>query len=227
MAVDRGSEVLRIVNPWFAVESAESPESLREVFRVRYQVYCVERRFEPGEGGIETDYFDATARHVLLRYRPTGQAIGTVRLILPGAGDTGGMLPMELLADLPRLRKLPRSRLAEISRFALSKELRAACNSSGCLARLALIRGIVDLSNSIGLTHWCALMEPKLLRLLTLSGIHFTPIAGLVEHHGLRQPSMSCIDEMLRQVRRDKPAVWDFITDAGTLWPNQSTAEAA
>ena len=116
------------------------------------------------------------------------------------------------------LRTLPRLRIAEVSQFALSKQLRAVSACSGSLARLALVRGIVQLSACMRLTHWCALMEPKLLRLLGTSGIHFMPMAGLVEHHGLRQPSVVGLPEMLERVYREKPAVWEFITDGGMFW---------
>lgn len=125
---------------------------------------------------------------------------------------------MEEVANPLRLRALPRSRISEVSRFALSKERRAISACSGSLARLALVRGIVQLSACMKLTHWCALMEPKLLRLLGTSGIHFMPIAGLVEHHGLRQPSVVGLSEMLERVYREKPAVWEFLTDGIMFW---------
>jgi hypothetical protein len=49
--------------------------------------------------------------------------------------------------------------------------------------------------------------------MLTASGIHFIPVAGLVEHHGQRQPSYVGLAEMLERVRNEKPAVWEFTTD--------------
>jgi N-acyl-L-homoserine lactone synthetase len=211
----------------FGIETYNGPEFLREVFRLRYQVYCLERHFEPGDNGLETDLYDAFSRHVLLRHLPTGQAIGTARLVIPRLNGPRTKLPMEEFADLPRLRALPRDRLAEVSRFALSKKLRVASASLGSLARLALVRGIVQLSGEIGLTHWCALMEPKLLRLLAASGIYFVPASGLVEHHGLRQPSYASLAQLLERVRQEQPAVWDFITAGGTLWQEEKDTIAA
>ena len=93
-----------------------------------------------------------------------------------------------------------------------------ASGTLGALLRLCLIRGIVQLSGELGLTHWCALMEPKLLRLLQMSAIYFHQISGMVEHHGLRQPSCIGLFEMLDRVRQEKPIVWDFITGSGELW---------
>jgi N-acyl-L-homoserine lactone synthetase len=211
MVVNRSTVATELLDDSFTVETVDSSESLEDVFRLRFQVYCLERRFEPGRDGLETDHFDAISRHVLLRHRPSGRAIGTVRLIIPHLNGPASLLPMQELADLP---SLPGARIAEVSGFALSKVLRPP-NAAGCFARLALIRGMVRLSAQMKLTHWCALMEPKLLRLLGASGIHFRPMGGLIEHHGLRQPSFIDLTEMLERVRREKPTVWDFITGAG------------
>src|SRR6266853_4586961 len=52
---------------------------IKECLRLRYQVYCVEKGFEPGRNGLETDPFDDKARHVLLIHRASGEPIGTVR----------------------------------------------------------------------------------------------------------------------------------------------------
>lgn len=202
----------------FSVETVETPKALNEALRLRYQVYCLERNFEPGLDGLETDDFDPISRHILLRYQPTGQAIGTVRLVIPQRNGPAAELPMERVVSLARIRQLPRDRVAEVSRFALSKSHRCASGSLGYLLRLALIRGIVQLSGQMGLTHWCALMEPKLLRLLQMSAIYFHQAGGIVEHHGFRQPSYIGLGDMLNRVRREKPAIWDFITDHGALW---------
>src|SRR3954454_1724840 len=39
-----------------------------------------------------------------------------------------------------------------------------------------------------GLTHWCALMEPSLVRLLYATGVHFAPLGPMVDAYGRRQP---------------------------------------
>jgi N-acyl-L-homoserine lactone synthetase len=40
---------------------------------------------------------------------------------------------------------------------------------------------MVRISVEQKLTHWCAVMEPTLLRMLDAMGIHFTRIGGLVQ----------------------------------------------
>jgi N-acyl-L-homoserine lactone synthetase len=223
----RSSDVIAAADSDFSVEIAVTSDELDEVFRLRYQVYCLERRFEQGANGREFDEYDAFSRHIVLRHRPSGQAIGTVRLIVPRLGGSEAALPMEEVADLPRLRALPRASVAEVSRFALSKVLRAESASFGSLCRLGLVRGLVQVSAMFGVGYWCALMEPKLLRLLASTAIHFQPVGLMVEHHGLRQPSFTPLSDMLARVRAERPAIWDFLTDAGRLWPEQPAAVAA
>ena len=60
-------------------------------------------------------------------------------------------------------------------------------------------------------------MEPTLLRLLRLSGIHFEPFGPAIEHRGLRQPCCISIGEMLARVRRERPSVWAYLTEDDTL----------
>jgi N-acyl amino acid synthase of PEP-CTERM/exosortase system len=78
-----------------------------------------------------------------------------------------------------------------------------------------------------GLTHWAAVMEPKLLRMLAVMGIHFTPVGPLVDHHGLRQPSYCCISEMLERLKQERPDHWMVVTEAGTLLPDETQARCA
>lgn len=211
----------------FSTEIVTNQQQLEEAFRLRHQVYCLERDFEAGRNGLEQDDYDPLSAHVLLRERNTSQVIGTVRLVAPALYASSAMLPMERVANLPRLRLLPRGRLAEVSRFAMSKSYRAANGTLGALLRLSLIRGIVALSAELGLTHWCALMEPKLLRLLSTSAIYFHQMSGMVEHHGLRQPAWIKLADMLDRVRREKPTIWGFLTDSGTLSPQPQTKSQA
>jgi N-acyl amino acid synthase of PEP-CTERM/exosortase system len=84
--------------------------------------------------------------------------------------------------------------------------------------RLGLIQGLVRLSGESGTTHWCAVMERSLLRLLQSTAIYFQPIGPLVEHHGIRQPAAAPLSTLLRRVAAEQPEVWQFLTDAGRLY---------
>ena len=211
----------------FVADVADTPALLAEAFRVRHQVYCVERGYESSTNGLETDGFDGEACHVLLRRRTTGEVLGTVRVVLPSRGDARIGLPLQRLCDASVLSHLPLGTTGEISRFALSKDRRAGSGEVGILMRLGLMQGILRVSQGAGLTHWCAIMERSLLRLLQATAIHFQPMGPLVEYHGVRQPASSCIDTMLGRIKQDATPVWNYVTAEGSLWPAQSRLELA
>ena len=77
-----------LFNRYLSVVPADTPSLLDQAFRLRFQVYCVERGFEnPADhpDGRERDRDDDRSLHSLLIDRATGSAVGTVRLILPRA----------------------------------------------------------------------------------------------------------------------------------------------
>jgi N-acyl amino acid synthase of PEP-CTERM/exosortase system len=84
---------------------------------------------------------------------------------------------------------------------------------------IGLIRDLIRMSVEYGVTHWCAVMMPSLLRLLGRLGIHFAPAGPLVEYHGKRQPCYRECGDLLEQVRVEQPEVWAFLTDEGRIWP--------
>jgi N-acyl-L-homoserine lactone synthetase len=196
---------------------ADTPELIADVFRLRYQIYCVEKGYEPGYDGMESDEFDSDARHVLLIHRASGEPVGTVRIVPPSPSSGLHGLPMAAACPPSVMRNLPPRTTGEISRFALSKQRRMSCRA-GAMVRLGLMQGIVRLSSELGLTDWCAIMEPMLLRLLRMNAIHFAPLGPLVEHHGLRQPSHGDISRVLAQMSAQQWEVWNYVTLGGTLW---------
>jgi len=211
------------------VQVATTPELVREAHQLRHQVYCTERGYEPGQNGLEVDAHDAHAAHVVLRLRACGTVIGTARLILPrdnGSSGGGESFPMQGVVAPGRFAALPFPQTAEVSRFAVSKERRGISPSAASLSRLALVRGLVHLSQQRGVTHWCAVMERTLLRLLRASGIHFADMGPVVEYHGLRQPAWCALDGMLDRMQAEQPEIWGFVTADGAFAPAVLSARA-
>jgi len=229
-----GIDLLARYNNYFRTQPADTPERLREALALRYQVYCLERKFENAsehEDRLESDEFDDQAVHALIIHRPTSEAIGTTRLILPSHTRE---LPIHRLLRENGLRAqdhFPMGRSAEVSRFAISNQFRRRVGDNGFatgdippdrerrsnLPRLGLIQELVRQSRAHGITHWAAVMDPKLLRMLATMGIHFDPAGPLISHHGVRQPSYCCVAEMLEKLRRERPDYWVVVTDAGRL----------
>lgn len=212
---------------------------LDEVYRLRYQVYCREHPFEnPNDfpDGREHDEYDQRAVHSLLLHAGSDAVAGTVRLVLPwrDGQKAVGKLPIEgLISETTQaeFNQLPRETLAEVSRFAISRVFRQRVSDrgysmGGFLSEsdsnqrrriphmcLGLIGALVHNTHQFGLTHWCAEMEPSLLRMLRLLGIEFRSLGPLIDYHGIRQPCFIDVDSMLRRVRVKRPDVYDLLTD--------------
>ena len=203
------------------IELATTAAQIQEAQRLRYKVYCEERGFEPGENGLEQDSFDMTARHVLVRGRQSGEVLGTVRVVL-GAEEAGASsFPMNRVCERYVLAPLPAIATGEISRFALTRDRPGVSSAASAMMRLFLMRGIVTISGEHELSHWCAIMERSLLRLLTATAIHFQHVGPAVEYHGTRQPAVGAIGTVLGRIRNEKPSVWSFITGDGALWADR------
>jgi N-acyl amino acid synthase of PEP-CTERM/exosortase system len=201
-----------------SIEIANSQSQLIEAQRLRHKVYVEERDFEPGVNGLEQDAFDASSSHVLIRNRLTGAVCGTVRLVLSrgAAGHKG--FPMQRACERYVLAPLPALATGEISRFALTRDRSGISAAGSAMMRLFLMRGIVQVSGLKSLTHWCAIMESSLIRLLRATAIHFQPVGPMVEHHGTRQPTVASIGTVLDRIRWEQPAVWSFLTANGSFW---------
>ena len=235
------SPVAEALDRQFALYRADTPELREMCFRLRYEIYCVDNPFEPSAyqlDGLERDWLDAYADHALVVHRPTGLAVGTVRLILPARLSPPAELPFQKICgyrDPISQGLVPLHTAAEVSRFGVPRRARrlsrevsgAAAGTDGeprthedlaiGLPILMLIRGFLMLASGHGIGHLSAMMEPSLLRHVARFGIFFDPVGPPVDHHGIRQPSFVAISEMLGRVDALRPDVWEAITAHGSL----------
>ncbi|QSA96660.1 PEP-CTERM/exosortase system-associated acyltransferase [Methylococcus sp. EFPC2] len=229
-------------NVYFDMVHADNELLKREAYRLRYQVYCLETRFLPDEypDGLEKDSFDDSSAHCLIRHRRSEEFAATVRLILPHPTQPETLFPIETHCIIDRLdviRGVPRTKLAEVSRFCVSKSFKRRQGESGTTTgvsadtadaatsadekrtfphiTLALIACLVRMSCHHGMTHWYAVMEPALIRFLTHFGIYFSPIGPLSDYHGKRQPCIIEVKFLLDGVAKKNPDLWAFLTDNG------------
>jgi N-acyl amino acid synthase of PEP-CTERM/exosortase system len=221
---------------------ADTPELQQEAYRLRYQVYCIERKFEdPSQNpsGLERDEYDNHSVQALLLHRESRKTVGTIRLVLPKPGAREGSLPFHSVCHHPRLRDpnfLPFETTAELSRFAISKVFRQREGDAAYgrvygpddLMRdprrviphltLGLMTVALQMGNAHGVRYACAVMEPALLRLVERFGLHFEPLGPLVEYHGRRQPCYANVEELIAGIEATRPDVWEVVTDCGRLW---------
>lgn len=239
---DDSERLIDIYRRWFEVVPADTDALREKAYRLRYQVYCVENPYEDPAGnpsGLETDEFDSHSEQSLLIHRPSGLVAGTVRIVLPLSKTPDRSFAIQRICDDPALRdpkRFPIDRIGEISRFSISKDFRkrrddlkypAPLSPSGKKEderriiphmTLGLIEALVKMSVRYKLTHWCAVMEPQLLRLLSRLGIYFEHIGPLVQYHGLRQPCIVPLDVLLPRVQQEREDVWEILTNEGEHW---------
>lgn len=122
---------------------AISPELKNEVYKLRYQVYCIENANKTGfknpadhPEGMEFDDYDWRSSHYLIRNRSRDISIATTRLILPDAKNLEKPFPIEINSRIDKintLKSIPRHNLAELSRFCVSKQFRRRKEDQGLI----------------------------------------------------------------------------------------------
>ena len=246
----------------FEIIQADTDELRDEVYRLRYQIYCVENDFENPDDfpdKREMDRYDKRSIHALIRHKQTGLNAATVRLVLNDVEAEavfpiethcyhGKAQPAKLHIEEHCLRghtaygidldTLPRKKIAEISRFAVSKQFKRrfgeAASEAGvssdvthyCQQKgfrllphvsLGLLAALLKMSKNNDVHYWYAIMEPSLLRLLSQYGVQFVNLGGLVDYFGKRQPCFADIRQMSAYMYENRRDVWDLLTDKGKV----------
>ncbi len=193
-------------NADFEILCAKTPKDMQDVFRLRYQVYGVERGFlNPADypDGLEKDIYDDFSVHFLAR-DSQGRALGTARLVL----DSPHGFPIEKEYDITKtLARIDRKKMGEFSRFAIPRNLG---NDSEALSAtdssragqseiaLALLLAVFQKSDQEGLAYVCAAIERALWLVLRRGGIAMNQIGEPKDYHGIRIPCLLALEESVR-----------------------------
>lgn len=213
----------------FTFKRVDSEELLKEIYQLRYEVYCQECHFLEASDyprRLEIDEYDPFSVH-FAAINHGNEVIGTVRLVLP---NTLGF-PMEKRCKLDiDPSELPRKKIAEISRLAVSKKYRRRVDDElyGTesylsvdpwerrkypIVVLGLYRAMYQESKKLGLVLWYAAMEKKLWRALRLYGIHFTKVGEEIDYYGPVAPYLGFIKELERKISSHKPELFHYFTE--------------
>ena len=225
---------------------AISDELKIEVYKLRYQVYCIENNFEsPNQfpDQLESDDFDQQSVHYLIRHRKSGNFAATTRLILPNTNNPEILFPLELYCKIDNfavMQPIARENLAEVSRFCVSKAFKNRRNEGHTLAAigsgsdqqvdfaqnerrtfphlsLALIACVIRGSYENDIRYLYGSLEPSWLRFLSVMGINFTKIGPLVNYHGERWPAVIKITDLLDSVAEKNLNLWNLLTNNGQV----------
>jgi len=232
---------------FFEIVHANTDELKKEVFKLRFQVYCLEiGGYDPDEfpENMESDEYDDHSSHYLVKHRKSGEYAATTRLIIPNPTDSSALFPLEkhCTIDKPEIvSAIDREHLAEVSRFCVSKEFKRRKNEAQTLAAigpswnveefssdekrtfphiaLALFACLIRASHENDILFWCASMEPSFLRFIGAFGVKPTPIGPLADYHGDRSPCIINVNNLLHDVAEKNLDVWNMFTDNGRYAP--------
>lgn len=172
------------------------PTLLYESYRLRHQVYCVERGFLPAADyrePIEFDRFDACSVHVAVT-DPQGTLAGTGRLILP----VEGTLPTLEYCSFPATGDGPlwgaKARWVEVSRLSVSRSYGAAVRAADGTRQpgtgdrahvfLAILEALYQGSRRLDATHLLVSIERSLQRMLVRAGFPFRQLGPGFDYFG-------------------------------------------
>lgn len=232
-------------NRYFRLVEPSTPELMKQVYLLRYHVYCLETGFEKPESfpdGLEMDNYDKQSDHYLIQHRETGKFAATTRLILADPENVALPFPIELHSQIDQkdiLENIPRQQIAEVSRFCVSKDFKRRAGEQGTLAgiptdmsqkvwreeerrtfpiiTLALITCMIRMTVRHEVTYWYAVMEPTLIRYLKQLGINFITIGPATNYHGQRVPCIIKVQDLVDGVHAKDSQAWDLLTDYGRL----------
>lgn len=210
-------DLVQPYHEFFEIKMADSDALRKEVFRLRYDVYCRDLGWEdpadfPDE--LEHDVYDGVSRHCLLLHKRTGLYAGTVRMVMTQDSPLEPPIPLVghcegRLFDGPlHPERQPRGSFGEISRLALRHEFRRRASEQKSpqghgehlfewtqderrrFPHIAL--GLYLGASAVGLAEGAsgvyAMMEPRLVRHLHYAGICFEQVGEPIDFRGLRAP---------------------------------------
>lgn len=213
---------------YFEIVPAFTEELKREAYRIRHSVYCEDLQFESMQPDrFEIDEYDAHSLHLLIRNIQNNTFIGCTRIICPSLNNNNRHLPLPfekicaqtLDRSIIDPEKLPRNRVAEISRLAVLSTFRRRkneINNSISISKedfgdtpvprfpyipLGLYYGTVELARLHNIEILFMLTEERLASHFNKLGSKLEFIGAPVEHHGLRFPSMIIISHLLNNLK--------------------------
>jgi len=214
----------------FKFKKVTGEDELKEIFKLRYKVYCEEWGFEnPSEHPerLEFDEFDKHSIHFAAIEEDANQLIGTVRIILNS--EKGFPIERHCKIDTD-LTHIKRDKIGEISRLAISKVYRRRLEDHFTYEAISktyqdlhkvpyerrrrqeivigLYKCIYVESKRIGLTHWYAIMGQGLFLLLQRMGIAFKSIGPEINYHGVRKPYVGHVEEMEKTLSKENPELF-------------------
>nr|WP_281720629.1 PEP-CTERM/exosortase system-associated acyltransferase [Nitrosomonas nitrosa] len=237
------NDIAAAFHEYFEIVTADTPELQKEVFSLRYKIWCIkECFFNPSDfpDELEKDEYDNQSIHLLLKHKASDSFIGTARLVLSDTSYKYDKFPLELHTQFYPVYSgmhIDRPHTIEISRFAILSDFfrrRDDLNFAvGKISKhrdtsgrrrfphpmLGLAVGIIQMCAKRNIYYWFSAMDPVLNRLLGFYGMQLNPIGPLVNYYGKRRPYYVCILDVLERMYQNHRDIWELVTNSGQIWP--------
>lgn len=240
---------------YFEVTPAYVEALIRQAKRIRYQVYYQNSSVSKNHSDqlmMEEDEYDNRSIHCIIRYRKSCIFAGSVRIIFPDPLNCRRIFPIEknknILKGILEHLLVSRDKIAEISPIVVTRAFKRRRGEANTISgvspylktnnyvnderskfphiTLGLFASAFITSAEYGITHWYALLEPPLMRLLETFEMYFSPIGSPIEDHGIQIPTIASINDLLLAVQNKHPDYWKFIIDLAYRWQSSRRIKA-
>lgn len=220
----------------------DSPQLLETSHRLRYQAYCLERRFLRAEdypNQLEFDDFDRDSVHVGV-LGAEGQLAGTARIVKPNSAGLPAFRHCSLFSADTTLAGEGNT-VVEISRVCINRRYtrrraEGTCEGSQAVESgdyerpecgrrddvfATLVKAVYHATKRLGATHWLIAIEKPLRRRLARYGLPFELAGPEVDYYGRVAPYIMNMAEFDRVIiGRQFAALDDFaLAMPPGLWP--------
>ncbi|WP_446810185.1 PEP-CTERM/exosortase system-associated acyltransferase [Methylomonas sp. 2BW1-5-20] len=202
----------------FEVFLADTPESKKIHYQLRYQVYCDEMGVELNAHfpeRLETDEWDSDAVHFLVRHKYNGQWLGCLRLVRHNAH---GFPFQERCTTYDKLSKARYKSSVEISRLCVLKSARRFALKSSPMdvpeenRKISFLHDHANMNRNIiwglyraaalysaehDIKHWYILSSPALAYFVNKEGFDIQQIGDSRHRHNQRLPYYLSVNQVL------------------------------
>lgn len=205
----------------------EDPLLLAQSYRLRYQVYCVERRFLSADDypdQLEFDAFDRDSVHVGAVDRH-GMLVATARLVKP---NRDGLPLFRYCSLFPYERTLDEvaNTVVEVSRVSISREYVRHREADRRLRNaepfLTLLKAVISGARGVGATHLIGATDAALHRRLVRFGFPYRVAGPSVDYYGPVAPHIMSLAELDQVILSGHfPALDGFPVGLPRPWPRR------
>ena len=224
-------------NKYFEVFLADNHEGRVVNYRIRYQVYCLETRYENPSAypeKKESDRFDQSSVHFVVRARATGDWIAAMRLVV-GSLDR---LPIGEFAEIDNELLLKHTGARSLTDFDVCAEVSRLCVVAQYRRRahernvphqvpwnpdddsdetanqerrkapwlmLALLHAARNYSEEKNIPYWFFLTPHSLARIIKGLGMKLEQTGPGCDHRGIRYPYVANMPHNFDQLRLKNP----------------------